>query len=104
MAIVSQTELTMLEMLRGIHPEFHVTCTSPSKFDLFGYAAAGHATVKLDCDEATMDATRTYKVKSKGKQSEGERVPSYWGYEISFVSSDPLHPLCPTYPIQPRLR
>jgi hypothetical protein len=80
------TELTMLELLRKTHPDFHVTCTSPSRFDLLGYAAAGLAKVKLDCDESTMDATRTYKVDKVRTQSDQSRysiLASAMGFDTS---------------------
>jgi len=83
----TSTELTMLELLRSTHPEFHVTCTSAQGFDLFGFATAGHASVKLDCDEATMDATRTYKSRAKGATSdEDEAYPRVW-YDTSGTPS-----------------
>ena len=79
------TELTFSELLRKTHPAFHVTCTSPARFDLMGYAAAGHAKIKLDCDESTLDATRTYKVKAKGDQSLQDRISARNGGGNAFV-------------------
>jgi len=44
----TSTELTLLELLRRTHPEFHVTCTTAgSKFDLLGFAKAGHAVASV---------------------------------------------------------
>ena len=54
------TQLFVLELLRKTHPDYHVTCTSPSKCDLLGYAKAGHATVTLDESDEFYDATRVY--------------------------------------------
>jgi transitional endoplasmic reticulum ATPase len=54
------TQLTVLDLLRKTHPEFHVTYTSPSKCDLLGFAKAGHATVTLDESDESYDATRLY--------------------------------------------
>lgn len=54
-----ETQLVVLELLRSRHPDFHVTCTMPHKCDLFGYAAAGHATATLDCDDS-LDSMRYY--------------------------------------------
>jgi transitional endoplasmic reticulum ATPase len=54
-----ETQLVILELLRSRHPDFHVTCTSPYKCDLLGYAAAGHATATLDCDDS-IDSMRYY--------------------------------------------
>jgi transitional endoplasmic reticulum ATPase len=54
-----ETQLVVLELLRSRHPDFHVTCTWPSKCDLLGYAAAGHATATLDCDDS-LDSLRYY--------------------------------------------
>jgi hypothetical protein len=65
----TSTDLKMIENLRNTHPDFYVTCTNSKKMDLFGYAAAGHAAVKLDCDESTMDATRSYHVSSRDDTS-----------------------------------
>lgn len=55
------TELSVIEILRRTHPEFHITCTANS-FDLFGYAKAGHAQAALDCDETTLNSQRIYHV------------------------------------------
>jgi transitional endoplasmic reticulum ATPase len=54
-----ETQLSVLELLRTHHPSFHVTCTWPSTCDLLGYAAAGHATAILDCDDS-LDLVRFY--------------------------------------------
>lgn len=54
------TELVILELLRKSHPDCHVTCTMPSKCDLLGFAAAGHATATIDRDEP-YEAVRLYK-------------------------------------------
>jgi hypothetical protein len=54
-----ETQLVVLELLRSRHPDFHVTCTWPSKCDLLGYATAGHATATLDCDDS-LDSLRYY--------------------------------------------
>lgn len=54
-----ETEIVVLELLRSRYPDFHVTCTWPSKCDLLGYAAAGHAAATLDCD-GCLDSVRYY--------------------------------------------
>lgn len=64
----TSTELTFLEVLRQTHPEFHVTCASPLRFDPLGYATAGNAVAKLDSDESTMDSTRVYRGKPRTAQ------------------------------------
>jgi transitional endoplasmic reticulum ATPase len=63
------TELTMIELLRHSHPEFNITCSTPAKCDLFGYAKAGHATYYMDSD-AAFDLTRSYK--APGPRLEGK--------------------------------
>ncbi|KUJ08818.1 P-loop containing nucleoside triphosphate hydrolase protein [Mollisia scopiformis] len=59
----TSTELTMLELLRKSHPNFHITCCGTHKCDLLGFAAAGHATSTLDkgSNDELYDATRSYK-------------------------------------------
>lgn len=54
-----ETQLVVLELLRSRHPDFHVTCIPQHKCDLFGYAAAGHATATLDGDDS-LDTMRYY--------------------------------------------
>ncbi|KAG0043056.1 hypothetical protein BGZ83_011887 [Gryganskiella cystojenkinii] len=56
----ASTELHMLESIRGCHPEYQVTCVSESKFDLRGYAKAGHATLTNEDGHEHFDATRSY--------------------------------------------
>jgi transitional endoplasmic reticulum ATPase len=53
------TQLVIFELLRSRHPDFHVTCTWSIKCDLLGYAAAGHATATLDCNDS-LDSVRYY--------------------------------------------
>ncbi|GJJ75468.1 hypothetical protein EMPS_07826 [Entomortierella parvispora] len=54
------TEVRMLESIRGCHPEYQVTRVSESKFDLRGYARAGHATITKEEGHEHFDATRSY--------------------------------------------
>ncbi|KAH9216303.1 P-loop containing nucleoside triphosphate hydrolase protein [Leptodontidium sp. 2 PMI_412] len=53
------TELMMFEHIRKAHPDFHVTCSDPTKCDLVGYAMAGHAKITKDGGEL-FDVTRSY--------------------------------------------
>ncbi|KAF8847447.1 P-loop containing nucleoside triphosphate hydrolase protein [Acephala macrosclerotiorum] len=59
----TSTELAMLELLRKAHPEYHVTCCATHKFDLLGFANAGHATATLEKGENDewYDAIRSYR-------------------------------------------
>ncbi|TVY84733.1 putative ATPase [Lachnellula suecica] len=54
------TELVILDLLRKSHPDYHVTCTSPSGCDFKGYAQAGHATAIKDANNELFDSTRIY--------------------------------------------
>ncbi|KAH8593834.1 P-loop containing nucleoside triphosphate hydrolase protein [Bisporella sp. PMI_857] len=56
----ASTEITFARILRNLHPDHHITCTLPSKIDLKGYAAAGHAKLVPAGDESTTDSTRLY--------------------------------------------
>jgi transitional endoplasmic reticulum ATPase len=59
----TSTELTILELLRKFHPEYHVTCCATHKCDLIGFADAGHATAVLEQgkNDEWYDAVRSYK-------------------------------------------
>lgn len=57
----SSTELYVLELLRKIHPEFYIVCTTRSQeLDLHSFAAAGHAKISRDDNEDVNDMTRCY--------------------------------------------
>lgn len=71
------TELKMHELLKSIHPEFHITLTTARKMDFFGYAAAGHADATLDSDEDTMDFTRDYQIGSQRDSHERRPCMNY---------------------------
>jgi transitional endoplasmic reticulum ATPase len=53
----TSTELTMLELLRKVYPDFSIVCIIPSNCDLPGYARARHASTTRESDEF-FDATR----------------------------------------------
>jgi transitional endoplasmic reticulum ATPase len=53
------SQLVLLELVRKNHPSYHVTCVTPTKCDLFGYAAAGHAAATID-SEGPLASMRNY--------------------------------------------
>jgi transitional endoplasmic reticulum ATPase len=57
----TSTELSMLEHLRETHADYHVTCTTPTRCDLHGFAKAELATMALD-NTYLLDTTRVYKI------------------------------------------
>ncbi|KAK3991087.1 putative ATPase [Cladorrhinum sp. PSN332] len=49
------------DYIRGTHPDYHVTRTTPSKVNLFSFAAAGHAaSVEEHSDPNLIDSVRLY--------------------------------------------
>ncbi|KAK0621798.1 P-loop containing nucleoside triphosphate hydrolase protein [Bombardia bombarda] len=57
----SDVPLSTQLLLQKHHPSHHITRTSSSKFDLFGFAAAGHATAVLSFESPRLyNASRIY--------------------------------------------
>lgn len=59
------TGLTILQALRDIHQDFHVTLVSSNNCDLLGYAGAGHAKSELDTEGEAFHAQKTYQAPSR---------------------------------------
>lgn len=55
------TDLRVIEAIRAVHPNCHVTTISATTCDLSGYAAAGHAALNLDTANDRYIARRNYK-------------------------------------------
>lgn len=56
----TNTELAVLETLREIHADKHITRVHPQTCDLFGFAKAGHASLRLITSEGNLISLRTY--------------------------------------------
>ena len=57
----TSTELYFLELLRGVHPNFYVVCTTrDGEQDLHSFAAAGHAEIFRDNMEDVNETVRGY--------------------------------------------
>jgi len=56
----TNTELSVVELIRAIHSDKHVTTVSPHTVDLIGYAAAGHAEAHLITAGDSYQSTRVY--------------------------------------------
>ena len=57
----TSTELYFLELIRKVHPEYFVVCTTRVRDDLRGFAAAGHANIRRNDEDDIGDMTRSYR-------------------------------------------
>ncbi|KYG42276.1 hypothetical protein M433DRAFT_26991 [Acidomyces richmondensis BFW] len=56
----TNTSLAIFEQIRELHPNKHVTIVEPRHCDILGFAAAGHAKVRLLTTGESFMSTRTY--------------------------------------------
>ena len=111
------TEVTLLESIREIHPDQHITVTAPHFCELLSYAKAGHAQAELLKTGDSFSTERTYTAPTSrleqgdGKLDEqvdfgyynyhfqGTDFPFYW---ISWLDPVRRYPQSKAYILSPK--
>ncbi|KAK5127612.1 hypothetical protein LTR85_006952 [Meristemomyces frigidus] len=94
----TNTELAVLEAIREIHSDKHITRVLPSSCDLLGFAKAGHASAHLTTSGDSLLSIRSYQTPGSrlegGEGTLGDSV-SFGHYEYKYHDRD-----LPFYSIQ----